>query len=205
MKHAIILAHPNPSSFNASVARTCAATLRSFGHEVLLRDLYQMKFDPCLRQGEIPSADGFAPAKDVAEERARLAEVAGFILVYPFWFNAPPAILKGYVDRVFSMNFGYRPEFGGVAPLLTGKTLLSISTSGAPDQWVQSTGALVSLMKVFDLHLAGVCGLTIADHVHLGGVVANMVEESGDELLEEVRARLQACFDPSRAERRLQS
>lgn len=50
MKIAIILAHPNPESFNASLAKTCMSELRALGHEPLLRDLYWMDFDPRLKR-----------------------------------------------------------------------------------------------------------------------------------------------------------
>lgn len=188
MKHVIVLAHPKPGSLNASIARTCAETLSGLGHEVDLRDLYAMDFDPRLRAEEIPVDTGFRPAPDVVAERERLADADGFILVYPFWFNAPPAILKGYVDRVFGMGFGYAPGRGGTEPLLKGRSLFSVSTSGAPDRWVNSTGALKGLMEVFDFHLAAVCGLDVRDHVHLGGVVSNLNEVAAEAMLDEVRS-----------------
>jgi NAD(P)H dehydrogenase (quinone) len=194
MKHAVILAHPRPESFCASIARTCKETLTAYGHTAVLRDLYEMDFDPRLTAGEIPKAAGFAPEADVVAERALLADVNSFIFVYPFWFNAPPAILKGYVDRVFGMDFGYGPGVGSTEPLLRGRTLTSFSTSGAPEQWVSSTGALKALMTVFDFHVAGVCGLKVLDHTHFGGVVPNMVEEAGADMLDDVRAILKRTF-----------
>lgn len=198
MRHAVILAHPKRSSFCAAIARTCAGVLRDLGHTVVVRDLYRMKFDPCLRAGEIPASSGYAAAEDVVAERKRLAKVDGFIFVYPFWFNAPPAILKGYVDRVFSMNFGYRPSFHGTAPLLEGRTLCSFTTSGAPDEWVEDTRALQTLMTGFDLHLATVTGLTMAGHTHLGGVLSSLTKEAAKAKLEVVEQTLRTCFsDPA--------
>ena len=201
MRHAVILAHPKRSSFCASIARTCVGALRDRGHGVVVRDLYRMKFDPCLRAGEIPGSSGYAAAEDVVAERKRLAKVDSFIFVYPFWFNAPPAILKGYVDRVFSMNFGYRPSFHGTAPLLEGRTLCSFSTSGAPGEWVENTGALQSLMAGFDLHLTVVTGLTMAGHTHLGGVLSSLTKEAAQAKLEAVEQSLRACF-PAQSEDR---
>lgn len=194
MKHVIVLAHPNPASFCASVARTCKETLEGLGHEASVRDLYGMAFDPCLHADEIPTAANFKPRPDVVAERAALQDADSLIFVYPFWFNAQPAILKGYVDRVFGMGFGYGPGAGGTEPLMSHKSLLTFSTSGAPDRWVESTGALKALMTVFDLHLSGVCGLRLLDHVHLGGVVSNMAQEPAEDLLESVRTALRGAF-----------
>ncbi|KRB52682.1 MAG: NAD(P)H-dependent oxidoreductase [Pseudomonadota bacterium] len=194
MRHAVILAHPKPASFCASIAKTCVENLTSLGDQVLLRNLYELGFDPCLKAGELPNDLGFAPEPDVVAERALLADIDSFIFVYPFWFNAPPAILKGYVDRVFGMGFGYGPAFGGTEPLLVGKRLTSFSTSGAPEHWVNSTGALKALMAVFDLHLAGVCGLSVQGHRHFGSILSNLTEEAGADMLSQVEATLTHAF-----------
>lgn len=197
MKHAVVLAHPKPTSFCAAIARTCVEHLRATNHYAILRDLYAIDFDPRLKAEELPTQAGATPAPDVVQERQLLADVTSFIFVYPFWFNAPPAILKGYVDRVFGMGFGYGPVAGGTESLLDGKSLLTFSTSGAPDHWVDSTGALSALMRVFDLHLQGVCGLRVVDHKHVGGVVSNMTREAGGDVLEQVRTRLDDLFAPA--------
>lgn len=197
MQHAVILAHPKPTSFCAALARTCVEHLRATNHRAVLRDLYALDFDPRLKADELPTSKGAFPAADVVFERKLLAPVKSLIFVYPFWFNAPPAILKGYVDRVLGMGFGYGPVAGGTEPLLADKSLLSFSTSGAPEHWVHDTGALKALMTVFDYHLQGVCGLRVIDHKHFGGVVPNMTKESGSDILDQARARLDELFAPA--------
>jgi NAD(P)H dehydrogenase (quinone) len=174
MKHAIVVAHPDQSSFNLSVARSYQAALTAKGHQVVLRDLYAVGFDPRLHADEIPGAKNFAARADVSAERALLADVQSFAFVYPLWFNAPPAMLKGYFDRVFGMGFAYAPGGGGTAPLLTGRSMLCFTSSGAPESWVRSTGAWDALSKLFDEHFAAVCGLKILEHVHFGNVVPGM-------------------------------
>jgi len=201
MKHAVILAHPAHASLNAAIAQTYRETVEALGHEVLVRDLYRMRFDPRLRAPEIPGphAPRFRP--DVVRERAMLADVDVFAFVYPLWFNAPPAMLKGYVDRVFGMGFGFEPDFGGTRPALTGRRLISFTTSGAPDFWMRDTGALQGLMRLFDAHLCGTCGLIAVDHVHFGGMVSGLTQEAVDEVLGKVRTSTKAHFrdHPSRA------
>lgn len=187
MKHAVILAHPAADSLNGEIARTYAAAVRKQGHDVVERDLYAMGFDPCLKAAEIPGPGAPHFGADVVAERALLADVDVFALVYPLWFNAPPAILKGYVDRVFSMGFGFRPGFGGTEPALAGRRLISFTTSGAPDFWVKETGALETLTRLFDSHLAGVTGLEVIDHVHFGGMVSDIGHDAAEEVLSRVR------------------
>lgn len=187
MKHAVIFAHPRPRSFTSTVAATYAATVRELGHEAIVRDLYRMNFDPCLKAHEIPGEHGYRAGDDVAAERKVIEHADVFVFVYPFWFNSLPAILKGYVDRVFSADFGYELLPGGATPLLEGRRLISFTSSGAPDQWVRDTGALTTLMKHFDSHLAAMCGLAVADHVHFGGLSQNVTDDSVDRMLADVR------------------
>jgi NAD(P)H dehydrogenase (quinone) len=142
MKHALIVAHPNKDSFTMAMAHAYAGAAAAKGDAVLLRDLYRMEFDPCLHADELPWADGATPRGDVVTERNLLAGADVFAFVYPFWFNAAPAVLKGSVDRVFGTGFGYEATPLGTKPLLDGKRLISVTSSGAPKHWVEQTGAL---------------------------------------------------------------
>jgi NAD(P)H dehydrogenase (quinone) len=168
--------------------------LGALGHRAELRDLYAIGFDPCLKAREVPTDAGFSVASDVEAERRLLQDVDNFIFVYPFWFNTPPAIIKGYVDRVFCMGFGFEPAFGGTSPLLTGRKLISFTSSGAPDAWVQQTHALEALMTVFDRQIAGVTGLSMVDHVHVGAIAPNMTPEAAETILAEVGAAVRRHF-----------
>lgn len=194
MKHAVIVAHPNPHSLTRAAADAYAEQVGRAGHEVVIRDLYQLGFDPCLKAWEVPRDTGYHFDPDVLREREQLARADVFVLVYPFWFNAPPAILKGYIDRVFSMDFGYGATFGGTEPYLDDRKLLSITFSGAPDSWVRDTGALSTLMAHLDRHLAAVTGMQIVDHLHTGGIVPNLTEEAFFDILSKVRGAAARYF-----------
>lgn len=196
MKHAVILAHPDPDSLNASIAAAYAKAVRDFGGDVIVRDLYAIGFDPCLKAEEIPGPGVPVFRDDVARERAMLADIDVFAFVYPLWFNAAPAILKGYVDRVFSMGFGFKPGFEGSEPALNGRQLISFTTSGAPDHWVRDTGALSALMSLFDSHLSAMCGLTLVDHVHFGGMVTGLPAETYEDVMARVKRTAAANFAP---------
>jgi NAD(P)H dehydrogenase (quinone) len=171
MQHALIVAHPNPRSFVASLAVAYGEAAESLGHKVVMRDLYGMAFDPCLKADEIPASAGYAPRADVVSERVVLDDTDVFALFYPFWLNAPPAMLKGYLDRVFGMGFAYGRGNDGNEPLLTGRKLISFTASGAPTEWVRKTGAWEAVRTLFDEHVAAVCGLSVVDHIHFGGIV----------------------------------
>jgi NAD(P)H dehydrogenase (quinone) len=187
MLQAVIVAHPNPDSFTHSVARSYRDAAEARGGRVLLRDLYGMAFDPCLKRTELPGATDFAVSPDVAAERALLSEVDLFVFIYPFWMNAPPAILKGYIDRVLGFGFGFAPDGNGPGPQLAGKRMLTFSSSGAPTQWVVDTGALNAVRALFDAHLARVCGLSVIDHIHFGAIAPNITVAAVERHLDIVR------------------
>lgn len=177
MKHAIIFAHPNDKSFTATLAAAYRDAVQSRGHSPITRNLYEMGFDPCLKREEIPGQPNFGPKPDVIAERALISDAEVFALFYPLWLNAPPAMLKGYLDRVFGFGFAYRHGSGGIEPALSGKKLVTFSASGAPFEWVRKSGAWDAMHKLFDEHFAAVCGLELVDHVHFGGIVPGIRQD----------------------------
>jgi len=168
---AVIAAHPRRRSFTLAMATAFADACRADGAVVEVRDLYRLGFDPRLRAREMPDHPGYAPRADVVRERQAIGDANVFALFYPLWFNAPPAMLKGYVDRVFGMGFGYSPiQRGGNQPLLVGRKLVSFTSSGAPQDWVERSGAWAAMHKQFDEHLSLMTGLEIADRHNFGAI-----------------------------------
>jgi NAD(P)H dehydrogenase (quinone) len=197
MKHALIIAHPNPESFNLAMARAYQAAAEAIGDTVAVRDLYRIGFDPRLQASELPGPHGAAPAADVAAERVLIGDARVFAFVYPLWFYAPPAMLKGYLDRVFGMGFGYGAAGGASQPLLTGRMMISISSSGAPQAWIRQSGDWEAMRKLFDQHFAGVCGLAVVDHLHFGGIIPGITAEAVQDCAGQVAAAVKRHFAPA--------
>lgn len=194
MHHAVILAHPDPESFNAFVARTYVEAVTAASQTATLRDLYRLGFDPRLGLDELPWRRGDPPHTDVSAEREVLARADVIAFIYPLWFNAPPAMMKGYVDRVLGMGFAYAPGDPGTRPLLAGKSLITVSTSGAPNEWIDQTGAVARLRAGFDDHIAAVCGLTVLEHLNLGGATPGIRADAAEDMLSEVGAMVRRRF-----------
>jgi NAD(P)H dehydrogenase (quinone) len=171
MNHTSIVAHPKRNSFVMAISNAYQEAASGCGHNVIVRDLYRNNFDPCLREDELPWAKDFVTHPDVAAERKVLQDANVFALFYPLWLNAPPAMLKGYLERVFGYGFAYGRGRGGNEPLLRGRKLISFSSSGAPMDWIIHTGAWQAVRTLFDAHFAAVCGMEVVDHVHFGGIV----------------------------------
>ena len=178
-KHVVILCHPDPHSFNAKVAQTYCDAVHARSHEAIVRDLYSINFNPVLQARERPSSHKFVPMDDVLTEFDALGGADVIVFVYPIWFGTPPAMLKGYVERVLGAGFGHRligePNRSSVA---AGKHLVSITTSGRSSQWLESQGALVSLRNVFDSYLATAFSMESHEHLHLSDIIENMTDQA---------------------------
>lgn len=128
----IILAHPKKNSFNHAIANTCKKRLRENGHSVILHDLHQENFDPILLSEEFPKT---AKIKETIHNHCNnLVNADGIIIVHPNWWGQPPAILKGWIDRVIRPGVAYEFEEGDNGEgtpigMLKAKTALVFNTS----------------------------------------------------------------------------
>jgi NAD(P)H dehydrogenase (quinone) len=112
MKVLVVLAHPLEESFAAAVARTVVESLQAKGHQVDFCDLYAEDFDPRLSAAERASyTTGSYDATAIAPYIERLLAAQALVLVFPQWWFNMPAILKGFIDRVFApgVAFDYVP------------------------------------------------------------------------------------------------
>ena len=186
-KHSVIVCHPSKDSFTRAVADRYAFAVRAVGHEVELRDLYAIGFDPVLKDAERPSTQGSALAEDVGTELELLAGSDIFVLVYPIWFGMPPAMLKGYVDRVFGAGFSHRAVREQMMhPLMNGKALLSFTSSGSSRAWLDEQGAFESLRNVFDTYMRHAFSLASARRVHFDNIVEHAKRNYIDQCLFDV-------------------
>jgi putative NADPH-quinone reductase len=101
----VILAHPDPASFNHALARAACDALANLGREVRFHDLYGEDFDPRLPAAELGRNARLDPALARHCEEAAAAE--GFVIVHPNWWGMPPAVLTGWVDRVLRPGVAY--------------------------------------------------------------------------------------------------
>jgi putative NADPH-quinone reductase len=154
----VVLAHPKPHSFNKAIAETAAARLRDYGHDVVFHDLYAEQFDPILPWKEIAATAELPPV--IARHCDELAAADGIVIVHPNWWGQPPAVLKGWVDRVIRPKIAYEfieGDSGEGVPvgLLKARTALVFNTSNTPPDREQAAfgDPLQALWKncIFDL------------------------------------------------------
>ncbi len=132
MKVSVILAHPQDGSFNHAIAQAAIERLADNGHTVFFHDLYKEGFAPLLMSEEIPR-DAPLPL-GIVQHCEEIAKADGIVVVHPNWWGQPPAILKGWVDRVIRPGIAYdfvEGDTGEGVPkgLLKAKVALVFNTS----------------------------------------------------------------------------
>ncbi len=132
MKTLVVLAHPVAGSFNASIHREVCEALAKRTFEVQTLDLYQEDFDPRLTARERKTYMEKNNTTTVHKYVEQLQWAEALILIYPTWWMGPPAILKGWLDRVWLPSVVAKFGPNGVTPRLTGlKKIMIITTQGA--------------------------------------------------------------------------
>jgi len=195
MKILIILAHPNPESLNHAIANTALNTLEKLGHEVTLHDLYAEGFNPILPKPELRTG---ALVPDSIEYQSReLTQADGLIVVHPNWWAQPPAILKGWLDRVIRPGVAYRfgpKENGEIGPIgmLKIKTGLVFNTSNTPKK-VDEEVYGDPLDNLWKTCVFGFCEIPDARRVLFDQVILSTPEQR-TEWLNQVRQECQSAF-----------
>jgi len=185
MKHLIVYAHPNTSSFNHAIKETLVRVLKEKGQEIRVRDLYALHFDPVLKADDFQAFLAGKVPGDIAIEQDHVRWADQLTFLYPIWWSRMPSILGGYLDRVFSRGFGYDYTPNGPVGLLPGKKVFIINTFGAPLAAVESSGVLRSMEQIIDHETFGFCAMEMAGHKCFGSV-PTVTDEERKKMLEEV-------------------
>jgi len=195
MRVLTILAHPQPGSFNHAIAEAAVAALAAGGHEVVFHDLYAEGFDPLLSSEEIPKGAQIDEA--LARHCRDLGEAEGIIVVHPNWWGMPPAILKGWVDRVVRPGLAYEfleGDSGQGVPrgLLRAKKALVFNTTNTEAKREQEAFG-DPLQTLWKNCIFGLCGVEDFSRKSYG-VVVTSTEAERRAWLEDVRQRVMECF-----------
>lgn len=132
----VIVAHPKPGSFNHAIADAVCSTLRKGGKEVILHDLHAEGFDPVYSEAELARDAKLPEAIEKAADEVMTAE--GIVVIHPNYWSAPPAILKGWLDRVLRPGKTYRfltdeNGKGYVKSLVAAQAAMVVTTANTPD------------------------------------------------------------------------
>ncbi len=210
MKVLYVYAHPEPKSFSSALKDIALDTLKGTGHEIILSDLYAMKFNPVLTTTDFPerkNLEVFKPffeaikaskegtfAPDIKEEMEKVKWANMLIFQFPIYFTAMPAIMKGWIDRVLAPGFGFNPITNSIydTGLLKGKYAMLVTTTGSSKTMYSEGGAHGDLNK----HLKSLThcvfeymGLKVFSS-HIIYEVSNMLKERETKELEKYKTQL---------------
>jgi NAD(P)H dehydrogenase (quinone) len=164
VKYLIVYAHPDPKSFNRALLGAVERRLDELGAGYDVRDLYALGFDPVLARGELAPGGANGAPRDAQREREFVAGADALIFIYPVWWFAMPAIMKGYIDRVFAEGFAFAFEGGRFRGLLGGKRVFIINTTGSPREILDRMGYEDAMRITTDAGIFGFCGMEVALH-----------------------------------------
>lgn len=148
----IVVAHPEPASFNHALAQGAAEALRAEGHDVTISDLAADGFRADVGPHDVTERADAATfhvqaeqaraarygthAAEIRREQARVAAADNLILQFPLWWGGPPALMKGWIDRVLSYGFAYVDGRRFETGLFRGRrAMISVTTGGTPQRF----------------------------------------------------------------------
>lgn len=166
MKKLIIYAHPNPASLNHFFKETVLQSLNNSEQEVVVRDLNAIHFNPVLSLEDMQGQRMGKVADDVKTEQDFITWADQIIFIYPIWWTGMPAIMKGYIDRVFSYGFAYRYDQGIQKGLLIDKSTIIINSHGKSNVEYEAIGMDKALALTSDVGIFNYCGLKIKHHFY---------------------------------------
>jgi NAD(P)H dehydrogenase (quinone) len=199
MRHLVIVAHPRLNSLTMRLAHAYVEELASRGHQHTLHDLYRMEFDPVLTNAEIEQPRSPATPPEVLQAQQDVQAAEAITVIYPLWWLSMPAILKGYIDRVFARGVAYESRQGQVHALLTGKKCVLVTLSGAPLALLAGTGRWDAVKMLQDTHVFRAVGFDVLEHLHFDHIEPGLPATAVTEHVTRVRRCVQEHFGMSRS------
>lgn len=164
MRLLAICCHPSPESFHASVKAAVVARLTAEGHAVEVIDLHAEGFDPVMPRAQWESSRrGGGSAPELSRHIDELRSAEGLILIYPTWWYGMPAMMKGWIDRVWQpgVAFELEPQGGIRLHMLSNiRAFAVVTTHGSPGwfiRWVMGAPGRKQVVRGLTQHLAKRC------------------------------------------------
>lgn len=182
----IVFAHPWHGSFNKAILEEVIKNIEQSGKEYCLLDLYKDQFNPVFSEEELAQfSKGVALDSLVKKYQEALKRSESVIFIFPVWWYDMPAIMKGFIDKVFLKEFAYRTGKTGLIGLLTNiKRSTVITTSDGPKWYLKWIGGNVVKGGFIKNTLGGV-GIKKANWIHCGQVT-KITDKKRTEFLEKI-------------------
>jgi NAD(P)H dehydrogenase (quinone) len=176
----IVYSHPSKESFNYHILKSLKELLDKNSINYNVRDLYEINFDPILRFDSLNDSE----KESILVEQEYIRNSDLIIFIYPCWWGSMPAILKGYIDKVFSYGFAYKQEGEEVIPLLEDKSTIIISTFGGKENIYKQYSLETSIKKINEAIIFNFCGIKVLEQFFIYQVNNNNKENILSKLTE---------------------
>ncbi len=146
MRFLVVFCHPSEESFSAALNNLVCKTLQKSNHQIRLLDLYRIDFNPVLSKNEwdVYLDDTQQIIKNVQQHVDDLQWAEGLIFIFPTWMYGPPALLKGWLERVWLPDIAFEIPSAknrrAIGKLTNIKKFFVITTSGSPRWWLWLIG-----------------------------------------------------------------
>jgi putative NADPH-quinone reductase len=190
----VIIGHQQPGSFCHAIAETAVDQLKTDGHQVVYHDLYQESFAPILPHAEIPKDAELDPV--IRKHCEEVAAADGYVVVHPNWWGQPPAMLKGWIDRVLRQGVVYEfGEGGAVIGQLAGRKAVVFTTSNTPRD-IELARFGDPLENLWKTCIFGFCGVEQFLRRNFESIIVSTPEQRRG-WLEDTRRIIRDHFGPS--------
>lgn len=170
MNHLIIYAHPSTNSFSNAIANAVKQFSIEQQYKTELRDLYSIGFDPLLKASELEGIRSDKIPEDVKREQNYIEWADIITFIYPLWWTGMPAILKGYIDRVFFYGMAYTDGKNRIKGLLKDKQVYIFTPMGTAENVYSNNGMIDALKQTCDTGIFSFCGMKVKQHIFIGEV-----------------------------------
>ncbi|WP_312117144.1 NAD(P)H-dependent oxidoreductase [Brevibacillus reuszeri] len=140
MKACIVFAQEGTDSFCHAILSRVKQSLDKQRISYELRDLYQMQFQPVFTSEDMHRVEQGTMSEDIASEQTIITDADLLVMIYPVWWWSAPAILKGYIDRIFTNGFAFRYAENGPVGLLQNKQAIVITTTRESAETMSANG-----------------------------------------------------------------
>ena len=176
----VVIDHPNPKSFTHALAEQFAKGAIEAGHSIEIADLHAEGFDPRWSMADIEADEGAASPEDISSEQARIERCDAVCMVYPlFWFGMP-AMLKGWLERVWAWGWAYDQLDDHNKSLQKPRTAVLLVPAGAnPDSWQPYPKIEQAMSDIWCAGTLGYFGFTRKDVHILNGATGSKERREG--------------------------
>ena len=171
-KHLIIRALHRDTSFLSLGTEKLTEELKGMGNQVVVRDLYEIGFNPVLTTSDFEAVRSGNTPKDILLEQNHIIEADYIWVIFPIWWAGMPAILKGYIDRVLLSGFAYRMQGDRPVGMLPDKKVILLNSMGMSYDDYENSGMFDALKLTVDKGVFDFAGMQVVDHRYFTSIMS---------------------------------